>query len=233
MGFQCGQSEGGASGGRGYHRGGVPRRARGKEGGVERGAEKRHSAILCLSPYAAWYRRSGVCVVSLPTPPGAPTVPLWEDGVGTKLSLVCYRSFVMAGLLRLGGGGVGAPATGCHRGAVGEAWKGLGRAPLTVPLSAWSWSTSGQASWWTRGPRGRAPLGRCAQSWKGGPEVPLRSVVATHKNEQGTAAAHKWALQKPWNPNPGNTDLGRLQRGAPFLHPWTPLCAQLTLTPEL
>lgn len=187
LGFQCGQSEGGASGGRGYHRGGAPRRTRGKK----RRAEKRHSANLSLIQYAAWYRCSGVCVVSLPTLPGAPTVPLWEDGVGTELSLVCYRSFVMAGLLRLGGGGVGAPATGCHGGAVGKAWEGLGRAPLAFPLSTRSWSTLGQASWWTRGSRGRAPLGRCAQSWKGGPEVPLRSAVATHKNEQGMAAAHK------------------------------------------
>lgn len=170
----------------------------------------------------------------MPTLLGAPTVPLWEDGVGTELSFVCYRSFVMAGLLRLDGGGVGAPATGCHRGAEGKALtRRPGACATRGPPQRSVLVRFGQASWWTRGPRGRAPLGRCAQSWKGGPEVSLRSAMATHKNQQGTATAHKWALQKPWNPNPGNTDLGRLQRGAPFLHPWALLCAQLTLTPEL
>lgn len=57
--------------------------------------------------FAAPSRRSGVCVVSLPTLVGASTVPLLEEGVGTERSLVFCRSFAMAGLLRLGGGGGG------------------------------------------------------------------------------------------------------------------------------
>lgn len=152
----------------------------------------------------ARYRRSGVCVVSLPTLVGAPTVPLREEGVGTERSLVFCRSFAMEGLLRLGGGGVGAPASGCRRGAGGKAREGLERAPLGSLLRARSWSASGHASWWTRGPRGRAPLGRCARgAGKAGPRSRCAPLWPPAKKEQGTVTAHKWAPQESWNPNQG------------------------------
>lgn len=97
-------------------------------------------------------------------PPGLALTLRSPPGVRAKLSVVSVRSFAVAGRLRFGGGGIGAPAARCHRGAAGQAREGLGRALGPGLLAGRPPGTSGTP--------GRAALCRCVLRAEDRPKAP-------------------------------------------------------------
>lgn len=141
-----GQPEGGASGGRSYRGGARPTPC---GCGERRGRRRARALVSARPPALRQLAPRGVCVVSPPTLLGAPgaCAPVG----GSAPSSVGYPSDPPRWWRRGGR---------CHRGAVGRAREGPGRAPLALPIRAGSLSASGPTSGWTQVRAARAELPR-------------------------------------------------------------------------